>query len=172
MDRGQLIENVVRSVEEQLVPGASEAISDLSSMVPDRPGAPDLPNIPYRSGLMPQAPGLPQPPAIPQTPEIPQAPRIPDAAQNGLDRAQRWDDQARRANDMFGPDEQRHASEHAHREKEANGFADSVETDEEPQPERTPFPEDEDQATAVLRVCRNGWNVLDTRAVGGHWWSA
>lgn len=195
MDRGQLIESVVRGVEERLVPGASEVVSDLSSLVPDRPGAPDVPGIPDWSGRMPQAPGLPQRPEVPQVPgmpdrsglmphapglprmpEVPQAPGMPDAAQNGLDqfdRARQWGDRVHGANGTLHPDERHPESVRAaHREVAADGFADAIESEDEPQRERTPFAQDEEHATAVLRVCRNGWNVLDTRAVGGHWWSA
>ena len=34
------------------------------------------------------------------------------------------------------------------------------------------FAKYDDDATAVLRVCRNGWNTIDTRALAGHWFSA
>jgi hypothetical protein len=189
MDRGQLIETAVRSIEERLVPGAMGFIPD-GTLIPDLPERPEIPGIPDRSGFIPQTPDvptmpripdapqipdasglMPQTPGVPTIPRVPQAPGMPDAAQNGLnqlDRAREFHANGTPHADLRNP-----ATERAsHREVAADGFADLIESEDEPQPERMPFAKDEEHATAVLRVCRNGWNVLDTRAVGGHWFSA
>ena len=73
----------------------------------------------------------------------------------------------------LGADDDEAAHEEAGaREIEADGHMDAVEEASEPERERQVMAEDEESATAVARVCRNGWNTLDTRAVGGHWFSA
>jgi hypothetical protein len=186
LDRGQLIDAVVRSVEERLAPGASGVIADVSAFVPDRPGMPDVPGMPEPAGFIPQTPGMPSTPSMPQAPSVPQMPDVPRMPQapevpsvpgkdqlDDFDRIRHTGDQIHHTNGAVHGVGRHAAYEQAERrEIEADGFADFFEEDKEPQRERVPLTDDEERATAVLRVCRNGWNTIDTRAVGGHWFSA
>jgi hypothetical protein len=106
--------------------------------------------VPGRSSFddLPSAPSLDD---LPDAPEFPDLPVLPDLGSLGdfpVDRPEQIEDPVEEL------------------------YADVVEEAAEPVHEPAPWARDEEQATAVLRVCRNGWNTVDTRPLVAAWFSA
>jgi hypothetical protein len=198
----EIVETGARALEEQLVPGAAGLIPGAglipdmpmmpngagmipgappipngAGMIPDAPAMPHAPAIPNGAGMMPQAPAfpngngmIPHAPAIPDgSGMIPHAPTIPDGAGMIPDGVS---ERRQHLKEEMAAHWTHHGFRHDGASSEGDGYADFREDPVEPERERTALAVDEEQATAVLRVCRNGWNTIDTRAVGGHWFSA
>ena len=174
MDRtyAELIRTAAGIVEREVVPGADALVRDAAGMVPDSSGlAPSrgmIPDgaVPDPAGYMPDRLG-----------SVPQAPGVPDSARRAQEqwgRVSESEEKFRRLNGVSPEGWTHHGfgAEFARDVDAEDGFTDDAKEVEEPQRERQAFAEDEEDATAVLRVCRNGWNTIDTRAVGGHWFSA
>ncbi len=193
-----LVEATARLMENELVPGGGGLMGMIPGMpaMPDRSGmVPDVPAMPDGSGMIPGVPAMPDPPAmpdrsgmipdVPQMPDesglvpggmIPQRPEVPDLGQDRLDdgvaaaEEKRKNAEAARTDWLrreFGDD----LGLEGDGTDVGDGYADWKETAEEPEREQPALAADEEDATAVLLVCRNGWNTVDTRAVGGHWFS-
>jgi hypothetical protein len=130
--------------------------------VPSTPSAPGFGQVPSLSDLgrsrlddlIPEVPSLDDLPSIPDRPSLPDVPDFSDLSDLGtlgdfpVDRPEQIEDPVEEL------------------------YADVVEEAAEPVREPAPWARDEEQATAVLRVCRNGWNTVDTRPLVAAWFSA
>ena len=147
---------------------AANRISGLLDSLAAPPGAPAVPDFglvpsPTDLGrsrlndLIPQTPSLDDLPSIPDRsslPDVPDFSDLPDLPDLGLlgdfpvDQPEKIEDPVEEL------------------------YADAVEEAAEPVSEPAPWAKDEESATAVLRVCRNGWNTVDTRPLVAAWFSA
>jgi hypothetical protein len=199
MDSG-MITNAAREVGEQLASAAEDLASgpmgglmggfpDAPSVpgapsLPDVPSAPEVPSVPDPSGFVPDAGGL-----MPDVPDVPQMPGAPaDGAAAAAEERREWlrqqfgDDLGLEGSDpqsgaeerrewlrqQFGDDLGLEGSDPG----VGDGYGDVKEEPAEDARPEAPAVSSDEEATAVVRVCREGWNTIDTRARGGHWFSA
>jgi hypothetical protein len=132
---------------------------------PSIPCAPDFGEVPSLSDLgrsrledlIPQAPSLDDLPSIPERPSLPDLSDLTDIS-DLPDLGVLGDFPVDQPEQIEDPVEEL--------------YADVVEEAAEPVHEPAPWAKDEEQATAVLQVCRNGWNTVDTRPLVAAWFSA
>lgn len=165
------------------VPGAP-SLPDVPGGLPDVPSAPEIPSVPDPSGFVPDAGGL-----VPDAPDVPEMPGVPGQADDAAAAAEERREWLRQ---QFGDDLGLEGSDPKTGEEErrewlrqefgddlgleggvGDGYGDvKEEPEDEAKPEAPAVSKDEQDATAVVRVCREGWNTIDTKARGGHWFSA